>query len=258
MELQARFNRLLDRSPASTRESSPILPRTRSAVATAADNAAMRRAEHNTAATLRPPASPNTTTHSVVPSIESENPASISRGSIGSSSSTDRSSVSRGHTPALARAPATASSLSTPRVTNPIASTSGLQSHANAVDISIDSDFSDMEDFLLNIGDIATPAPVMEKPQRFIYGPKTESFIDTCRNEKISNPFTKHIAQFGHKDRRTNVCFTAKVIQRTSIIDTQNGAGENFSFAMVNVLDSDARVEDRTCVMRGTAIAPKN
>ena len=85
-----------------------------------------------------------------------------------------------------------------------------------------------MKDFLLNIGDIATPIPVMQKPQRFFHGPKLESYIDTCRNEKLSNPFTKHIAQLWHKDWITNVWFTAKVIQRTSIIDTQNGTGENF------------------------------
>ena len=236
VELQNRFNRLMDRSPAYNRESSPVIPvtsgyRTRSTVA----NAAIRRTAGNTSTSLRTNASLNTTTHSSNTSFESANPISVSRTTTPTSATN-------------------ASASSAPRVLTPVASTSGHQTNTAALDISIDSDFSDMEEFLLNIGDIATPATVMQKPQRFIYGRKSESYIDTCRIEKLPNPFTKHIAQFGNKDKKTNVCFTAKVIQRTSIIDTQNGAGENFSFAMVNVLDSDARVEDRTCIMRGTAI----
>ena len=118
----------------------------------------------------------------------------------------------------------------------------------------VESDFSDCDAFLSRIGEVIKPITKRNKRQRYIYGSKAEDYIEECRDKKAPNPFTKHIAEFSTRQNNKNVSFIAKLVKKTAIKDCQNTSGESFSIAFSSILDSDARIDDSTCVMRGTII----
>lgn len=107
-------------------------------------------------------------------------------------------------------------------------------------EVTIDSDFSDMEEFVEKLKTSTNPKKIYNKRQRFVYGSQAEKFIDECNKIKAPNPFDqhKHNAEFPKKHNKTNVSFIAKVIRKNTIIDCQTNLGESFSFAIASVLDS--------------------